>query len=66
MPKLPKQGTIERIVLDKLMDAGDDGITYLDFTDPPISEERLTEVIVNLQSGMFDMEESEININGWH
>ena len=61
----PKKGTIERIVLDKLREAGTKGVTHFDFTDPPISESRLAEAIANLQNGMYESEEAG-GKDGWH
>lgn len=67
MSSKPKVGTIERIVLDKLQEAGAEGITHFDFTDPPISETRLAEVIENLKNGMFEREEgSDFNDTYYH
>jgi hypothetical protein len=56
MNALPKKGTIERAVLEKLSESGDEGVTFLDFTDPPISEAQLEDAIENLRTGMFERE----------
>ena len=57
MSAIPKQGTGERMVLDKLEEAGEEGITHFDFTDPPISEGRLAQAVENLKNGMFEAED---------
>jgi hypothetical protein len=59
MSAIPKKGTIERMVLEKLEEAGENGITHFDFTDPPISAERLAEVIENLRNCMFEAEDDD-------
>lgn len=59
MSAIPKEGTIERIVLDKLQEAGEEGVTHFDFVDPAISEERLAQAIENLKNGMFEAEDDE-------
>jgi hypothetical protein len=55
-PAFPKVGTLESIVLAKLLDAGLDGVTYLDFADhPELSDpDNLAKVIENLKTGMYE------------
>jgi len=57
MPLIPKEGTIERIVLDKLIE-NEGGITYLDFPEHlNITEELLEQAVTNLQTGIFESED---------
>jgi len=53
---LPKLGTLERVVLDKLKQKGQDGVTFLDFAHMNITEIKLDEIIRNLRTGMFEDE----------
>lgn len=56
----PKQGTIERTVLDALQSAGDAGVTFLDF--PPevgMTDELLAEVIQRLRHGIYESENDD-------
>lgn len=55
MPLTPKHGTLERVVLEKLVRLG--SVTYLDFVEEGITEDRLDEIINNLRTGMFEAEE---------
>ncbi|MFS2027118.1 hypothetical protein [Massilia sp. CT11-137] len=59
MNEMPKKGTIERIVLDKLLEAGDQGVTHFDFY-PPISEAQLAQAIENLKNGAFEVEDNRM------
>ncbi len=58
-PSPPKEGTIERIVLDKLLDS-EDGCTYLDF-DPAlgITEDVMDEIIERLAHGIYESEDDD-------
>lgn len=53
---IPKLGTIERIVLDKLL-VSTDGVSFFDF-DPVlgITDEILAEVVERLRHGIFESE----------
>ena len=54
---IPKEGTIERIVLEKLVEKGEEGVTIFDFPDnPKITEESLEQAVNNLRSNMFESE----------
>jgi hypothetical protein len=58
-PNTPKAGTLERLVLEKLVEVPA-GITFLDF--PPevnMTDEKLAEAISNLRSGMFESEQDD-------
>lgn len=59
MSSLPKMGTIERVILDKLM-SSPNGATYLDF-DPAlgITEEVMESAIQRLQFGVFESEDGD-------
>ena len=53
---IPKQGTLERILLDKLQEMPE-GVTYLDLIGTGITEENIEQLIKNLQSGMYGVRE---------
>jgi hypothetical protein len=48
---IPKDGTLERIVLDKLKIG--DPVSYLDFIGTGITEKNIDQVINNLRNNMF-------------
>jgi hypothetical protein len=48
---IPKDGTLERIVLDKLKIG--DPVSYLDFIGTGITDENIDQVINNLRNNMF-------------
>ena len=61
---LPRVGTIERVVLDKLL-SSDNGVTFLDF-DPSlgITDEVLEGVVERLRHGIFESDcDDEIIFN---
>ena len=53
---IPKEGTLERLVLDKLIDS-ETGVTYLDFVGTGITEDNIDQLIQNLRHGMFEDED---------
>lgn len=55
---IPKQGTLERILLDKLQEMPE-GVTYLDLIGTGITEENIEQLIKNLQSGMYESESDD-------
>lgn len=61
MSALPKVGSLESIVLAKMITIPE-GITYLDF--PEDSElhnpEKLDEIVCNLRSGMYEAEDDSL------
>ena len=52
----PKRGTLERIVLEKLIEKAGEGVTHLDFAGTGVTEANLDQIMGNLQSGMFEAE----------
>jgi len=64
MGLIPKVGTLERKMLDKLVekfDAGEPGVTYFDFTpDEGITEENIDLVVQNLRNGIFESEDDDL------
>ncbi len=58
-PLFPKIGTPESIVLSKLIQNGDKGVTVFDFVQHDWSEEYLHQIIENLKNGMFESEEDK-------
>jgi len=53
---------IERVVLEKLIDAGTDGITAADFPDhPEITESTLADIVQRIEHGIYETtEDSEL------
>ena len=56
---MPKKGTLERLMLDKLL-AGEGGVTYLDFVGTGITEENIESVVENLRTGMYESESDHL------
>ena len=59
---IPKDGTLERIVLDKLAIAAQQntGVTYLDFVGTGITEDNIEQIIKNLRTGMYEAENDHL------
>ena len=58
---IPKIGTLERVILEKLVEKMDlpypeNGVTFMDFIETGITEENIDQIINNLRNGMFDAE----------
>jgi hypothetical protein len=53
---MPKEGTMERVVLLRLMESGEAGISFLDFKQEGIGAEALDQIIENLRTGMYAAE----------
>lgn len=58
MPRMPKEGTLERVFLDGLIaaDRRDEGVTILDFVGTGITEENIDQIAQNLRNGMYESE----------
>jgi hypothetical protein len=56
MALMPKQGTLERIVLDKMLSGP---VTYLDFVGTGVTEENIDQIVQNLRNGMFEAEDDD-------
>jgi hypothetical protein len=52
---IPKAGTLERLMLDKMLES-DDGVTFLDFVGTGITEENIDQIAQNLRNGMYESE----------
>ena len=52
---IPKAGTLERMMLDKMM-SRPDGVSYLDFIGTGITEENIDHIAQNLRHGMYESE----------
>ena len=60
----PKTGTLEEIVLDKLLEKGTEGITILDFPEHlNITSGVIDHIIGKIRSGTFETEQSESTDN---
>lgn len=53
---LPKQGTLERLLLQKMIDQPE-GVTFLDFVGTGITEDNIDQLVQNLRNGMYESEE---------
>ena len=51
---MPKQGTLERLMLDKMIELG--GVTFADFDGTGITEENIDQIAQNLRNGIFEAE----------
>jgi hypothetical protein len=52
---MPKEGTLERLMLDKMMDS-ESGVSFLDFVGTGITEDNIDQVAQNLRNGMYESE----------
>ena len=55
---IPKERTLERLVLDKLIDS-ETGVTYMDFVGTGITEDNIDQIVQNLRHGMFESEDDD-------
>ncbi len=54
---IPKNGTLERVMLEALMNAKEgEGVCFLDLVGTGITEENIDQIVQNLRSGMFESE----------
>lgn len=51
---MPKQGTLERLMLDKMLTGV--RVTYFDFVGTGITKENIDQIAKNLRNGMFEAE----------
>ena len=60
---MPKQGTLERLVLEKL-EASKSGVTCLDFVGTGVTEANIDQIVQNLRNGMFEAEnDNELKVD---
>jgi hypothetical protein len=59
MPGLPKAGTLERLVLERLIENGKAGVTYMDFIGTGVTEENIDQIVQNLRNGMYESEDDD-------
>lgn len=52
---IPKKGTLERVMLEKLIDSNH-GVSFLDFVGTGITEENIEQIANNLRHGMYEAE----------
>lgn len=53
----PIKGSLERILFDKLIERGIEGVTASDFEGTGITEDNIDQLINNLRNGMYAAEE---------
>ena len=56
---LPKQGTLERVFLEKLLESKE-GVTFLDLVGTGITEENIEQIANNLRNGMYESEGDDL------
>lgn len=56
---MPKVGTLERIMLDKML-SQKHGVSFLDFIGTGITEENIDQVAQNLRSGLYEDEDDAV------
>jgi hypothetical protein len=56
---LPKQGTLERVFLEKLLESTE-GVTFLDLVGTGITEENIEQIANNLRHGMYESEGDDL------
>jgi hypothetical protein len=54
---LPKQGTLERVFLDKLLEI--EQVSFLDLVGTGITEANIEQIAENLRNGMYASEEDD-------
>ena len=55
---IPKEGTLERVMLDKMV-IKKEGVSFFDFIGTGITEENIDKVAQNLRNGMFEAENDD-------
>lgn len=62
MPGMPKQGTLERVFIERLIEASDrgEGVTFLDFVGTGITEDNIDQIAQNLRTGMYESEDDDL------
>ena len=61
---IPKKGTLERILCDKIEENGGEGVTCYDLRGTGIDEINIDEVIENIKSGKFEPEDDGVLSDG--
>lgn len=56
MFSMPKRGTLERIMVEKLMQHPE-GVTFMDFVGTGITEENIDQIAQNLRNAMYESED---------
>jgi hypothetical protein len=56
---IPKAGTLERVMLDKLMES-ENGVSFLDFVGTGITEDNIDQIAENLRHGMYESEDDDL------
>jgi len=56
-PLIPKEGTLERLFIDKIMELGK--VTFLDFVGTGITEDNIDQIAQNLRNGMYEAENDD-------
>ena len=57
-PMTPVEGSLERILLDAIVDS-EHGVTFLDLVGTGITEENIEQIAENLRNGMFVSEQDD-------
>lgn len=58
MMLIPKDGTLERLMLEKLIDKPK-GVTFMDFVGTGITKDNIDQIAQNLRHGMFEAQNDD-------
>lgn len=56
---MPKQGTLERLFVDALINSPN-GVSYLDFVGTGINESNIEQIASNVRTGMYESESDNL------
>jgi len=56
MVSMPKRGTLERVMIEKMM-SQTEGVTFLDFVGTGITEDNIDQIAQNLRNAMYEAED---------
>jgi hypothetical protein len=60
MALFPKQGTLERVLIDKMIEREPNGVSHLDFIGTGITEDNIDQIVSNLSNGMYESEDDHL------
>lgn len=63
MPLMPRVGTLERLLLDAMIESNKfgNGVTFMDFEGTGITEGNINQIAQNLRNGMYESED-DVNL----
>jgi hypothetical protein len=54
---MPKRGTLERVMIEKMIELDPVGVTFLDFVGTGITEDNIDQIAQNLRYAMYESED---------